>query len=135
MNTIARTITLLALCATGASAQPFTMTWFTIDGGTSEIASGAGYTLAASIAQPDAMDAVMTGGPFTLRGGFWSAFAPTAAGCPADLDGDGDADADDFFLYLDAFATGNTGVCDLDADGDCDADDFFGYLDQFSQGC
>ncbi len=55
--------------------------------------------------------------------------------CAADLDGDGDADADDFFLYLDAFATGNTGVCDLDADGDCDADDFFGYLDQFSQGC
>lgn len=56
-------------------------------------------------------------------------------GCAADLDGDGDADADDFFDFLDAFASGNTGVCDIDGDGDCDADDFFQYLDLFAQGC
>ncbi len=56
-------------------------------------------------------------------------------GCAADLDGDGDADADDFFDYLDAFATGNVGVCDIDGDGDCDADDFFGFLDLFATGC
>ncbi len=59
----------------------------------------------------------------------------TEAGCAADLDGDGDADADDFFLYLDAFATGDVGACDVDADDDCDADDFFGYLDLFAQAC
>ncbi len=60
---------------------------------------------------------------------------PDCFTCPADLDGDGDADADDFFLYLDAFAAGNQGVCNLDGDGDCDADDFFAYLDLFAQGC
>lgn len=57
------------------------------------------------------------------------------AGCEPDLDGDGDTDADDFFLYLDAFATGNLAVCDVDGDGDCDADDFFAYLDLFALGC
>ncbi len=56
-------------------------------------------------------------------------------GCAADLDGDEDADADDFFAYLDAFASGDFGVCDIDGDEDCDADDFFGYLDLFAQGC
>ena len=56
-------------------------------------------------------------------------------GCAADLDGDNDADADDFFAYLDAFASGDLGICDIDEDGDCDADDFFAYLDLFAQGC
>ncbi|MFG0326853.1 MAG: GC-type dockerin domain-anchored protein [Phycisphaerales bacterium JB037] len=79
--------------------------------------------------------------------------------CPADLTGssdpndpsygvpDGDADGDDFFFYLDAFSSGNLGVCDLTGssdpndpsfglpDGDCDGDDFFFYLELFAQGC
>ncbi len=59
----------------------------------------------------------------------------TDADCAADLDGDNDTDADDFFAYLDAFASGDFGVCDIDGDEDCDADDFFGYLDLFAQGC
>ncbi len=64
------------------------------------------------------------------------AFLMTAIeSCGADLDGDGDADADDFFSYLDAFASGDLGVCDVDGDQDCDADDFFGYLDVFAAGC
>ncbi len=58
-----------------------------------------------------------------------------ALACPADVDGDGDADADDFFLFLDAFNSGDLGVCDVDGDGDCDGDDFFAYLDRFSQAC
>ncbi len=56
-------------------------------------------------------------------------------GCAADLTGDGQADSDDFFAFLDAFASGDLGVCDIDGDGDCDADDFFGYLDLFALGC
>ncbi len=54
---------------------------------------------------------------------------------PANLNGDCCLDSEDFFLYLDAFAGGDLGVCDCDEDGDCDADDFFCFLDQFAQGC
>ncbi len=56
------------------------------------------------------------------------------ATCAADLTGDGQADSDDFFLFLDAFTSGDAGICDLDGDGDCDAADFFAYLDLFT-GC
>ncbi len=64
-----------------------------------------------------------------------AAYLFSASSCPADLDGDNDADADDFFLYLDAFATGDTDICDLNNDADCDAEDFFAYLDLFAAGC
>ncbi len=133
MNRIA--CILIALCAASASAQPFSMTWFTVDGGVSETSTGAGFSFQGTVGQPDAMDQVMTGGGFSLQGGFWANFGEGDPGCGADLDGDGDADADDFFDYLDAFAGGNLAVCDIDQDGDCDADDFFGYLDLFAQGC
>jgi len=123
-----------AAIAPAALAQPFSMAWFTIDGGAQQTAGGGTFVLDASIGQPDAMNTVMTGGTFSLQGGFWSAFTEGDAGCPADIDGDGDADAGDFFAYLDLFAAGDPGA-DLDGDGDIDADDFFMYLDFFSQGC
>ncbi len=135
MNKKVLSLVLVAALAAPAAAQPFTMNWFTVDGGAQETSTGAGFSLQGSIGQPDAMDLVMVGGGFSLQGGFWSNFGEGDPGCPADLDGDGDADADDFFAYLDAFAGGNLPVCDIDNDGDCDADDFFGYLDRFAQGC
>ncbi len=52
------------------------------------------------------------------------------ATAPADLDGDADIDAEDFFLYLDAFASGDL-IADFDQDGDQDAEDFFAFLDAF----
>ncbi len=81
----------------------------------------------------DPVTGVGEGDPIPSRG--IATLTPCDSGCAADIDGDGDADADDFFAYLDAFASGDLGVCDIDTDADCDADDFFGYLDLFAQGC
>lgn len=58
-----------------ASAQTFTLDWFTIDGGGGSI-SGGGYTLDGTVGQPDA--ATLSGGGYTLEGGFWSAFVEEA---------------------------------------------------------
>lgn len=59
----------LALIAPAlAQAQSFAVDWFTIDsgGGTS---SGGTYSLSGTIGQPDA--GRLTGGSYTLEGGFW----------------------------------------------------------------
>lgn len=65
------------------AAQPFTIDWHTIDGGGGTSTFGQ-YTLSGTIGQPDA--GPMTGGNYTLQGGFWSAYvavqtpgAPTLA--------------------------------------------------------
>ncbi len=54
-----------------ARAQ-FAVDWYTIDGG-GGASTGGVYALTGTIGQPDA--GVMSGGPFTLQGGFWSILA------------------------------------------------------------
>jgi hypothetical protein len=53
----------------GASAQNYSIDWYSIDGG-GGTSSGGPYTIAGSIGQPDA--GVMAGGNYSLTGGFWS---------------------------------------------------------------
>ena len=54
-----------------ALAEPlgFNLSWWTVDGG-GGISSGGVYSLSATIGQPDAGS--LSGGEFTLAGGFWS---------------------------------------------------------------
>ena len=59
---------LLACVATLAWAQ-YDISWYTVDGGGGMQAMGGPYTLGGTIGQPDA--GVMTGGTFSLTGGFW----------------------------------------------------------------
>jgi hypothetical protein len=67
---------ILLLPAT-TSAQSYAVDWFTIDGG-GGLSAGGGYSLAGSVGQADA-GLTMSGGDFTMTGGFWSiAAAPTA---------------------------------------------------------
>jgi hypothetical protein len=47
----------------------YTLDWWTVDGGGQTEPDGIGYTLSASIGQPDAD--VWSGGSYTLSGGFW----------------------------------------------------------------
>jgi len=58
----------LSLCTFNVSAQTYTIDWFTIDGG-GGTSTGGVYTVSGTIGQPDAGH--MSGGNFTVDGGFW----------------------------------------------------------------
>ena len=79
---LALAVALLA-CATalaqGGDAPPsapdatYSLDWATVDGGGGRSVGG-GYTLSGTAGQPDAGPSagVMSGGPYTLVGGFWA---------------------------------------------------------------
>ncbi len=52
-----------------ATAQNYSIDWFSIDGG-GGTSTGSVYSVSGTIGQPDA--GIMSGGNFTLVGGFWS---------------------------------------------------------------
>ena len=62
----------LALLAATASAQNYSIDWYTIDGG-GGTSTGSVYSVSGTIGQPDA--GRMTGGPYALEGGFWGIIA------------------------------------------------------------
>ena len=64
---------LLLTPALVASAQNYTLDWYSMDGGGGSSAGGA-YAVHGTIGQPDASPA-MTGGNFSLTSGFWSIVA------------------------------------------------------------
>ena len=71
MNTRSKTVSgslLWMLLATAAQAQNYAITWYTVDGGGGTSTNGV-YTVSGTIGQPDA--GTLTGGNFTLQGGFW----------------------------------------------------------------
>ena len=109
--------------------------WFSVDGGGAGIDGGSvggSYTLSGTIGQPDARNEAMTGGSYSLVGGFWVAPVPS---CYPDLDGDGDVDGIDFLTFSLCFngslrppqsgcATLNA---DLNGDNDVDGNDFITF--------
>ena len=68
----------VALAATAAFAlapAPFTLDWFTVDGGGAMRSTGGGFELSGTIGQSDAT-APLAGEGFQLTGGFWFALVP-----------------------------------------------------------
>jgi hypothetical protein len=63
-----------------ASAQNYS-DWHTIDGG-GGTSTGGVFAVSGSIGQPDANSQPMTGGNFSLTGGFWSLLALQTPGAP-----------------------------------------------------
>jgi hypothetical protein len=63
-----------------ASAQNYSIDWFTVDGG-GGTSTGGIYSMSGTIGQPDASGA-MTGGGYSLTGGFWSLLAVQRPGAP-----------------------------------------------------
>ena len=70
----------LFICCAAAQSQTFSIDWFSIDGG-SGTSTGGVYSVSGTIGQTDA--GRMSGGNFTLDGGFWAIVAVQTPGGPA----------------------------------------------------
>lgn len=80
MKTLLFTL-ILGASAVAASAQNYSIDWFTIDGG-GGTSTGSVYSVSGTIGQPDA-GGPMTGGNYSLTGGFWVLpFAVQTEGAP-----------------------------------------------------
>jgi len=79
VNALAILVIVLGRC-TVTSAE-FALDWSTIDagGGTS---TGGVYAVSGTIGQPEATTTTLTGGPYSLAGGFWSIIAIPTPGAP-----------------------------------------------------
>ncbi len=64
---------ILALGLPAALAQSYSLSWFTLDGG-GGVSTGGVFAVNGTVGQPDA--GVMTGGNFSLAGGFWGVVIP-----------------------------------------------------------
>jgi hypothetical protein len=115
-----RRIVLIALAAAfplRAAAQPYDLSWHTIDGGGHMVSTGGGFELGGTIGQCDAgpADTAMTGGSFSLVGGFWPGVA-AACGCPGDMTGDGRRDGGDIQQFVTCLVSAGACSC-ADMDG------------------
>jgi hypothetical protein len=64
-----------------ATAQNYSVDWFSMDGGAGTSVGGV-YSLSGTIGQHDANQRPITGGNFSLSGGFWSLFAVQTLNAP-----------------------------------------------------
>ena len=64
-----------------ANAQSYSIDWHTLDGG-GATSTGGMYSVTGTLGQPDAALTLMTGGNFSLTGGFWALFAVQTPGAP-----------------------------------------------------
>lgn len=122
--------------AAAAGAQTWTIPWNSIDCGGAMFATGGTFQLGSTIGQADA--GTMSGGSWTLEGGFWAAATSTPATCPGDVNGDRQVNLTDLAILLAHFGTpsGQTRATgDLDADGDVDLSDLSQLLAHFGGVC
>ena len=68
---------LLAGSSLAQSGGGYDLTWNTVDGGGGTFSTGGGYRLGGTAGQPDA--GMLSGGPYTLGGGFWGGGPVTVA--------------------------------------------------------
>jgi hypothetical protein len=64
---------LLSSVARAQSGGGYDLSWNTVDGGGATWSEGGGYALGGTVGQPDA--GVLSGGGYTLAGGFWGGAA------------------------------------------------------------
>jgi len=128
MNRVAIRVVVAAFGVGGvgssALAQPFTLDWYTVDGG-GGTSTGGLFEVSGTIGQPDA--GVMSGGNFTLTGGFWVFGAGGGpAPCDPDVNCDGSPDQGDVACMILAIAGDLSCICqdpDFNLDGSADQGD------------
>jgi hypothetical protein len=121
-----------AIALAGPSGGSFEITWYTIDAGGTSNASGGVFSLSGTIGQPDA-GPVMTGGNFSLSGGFWPG-VQNAPDCPGDLTGDGMLNFFDVSAFLQAYNAMDP-VADFNNDGMFNFFDVSAFLQAYNAGC
>lgn len=124
------------LLAASASADSLDITWHSIDGGGTTLCTGGAFELGGTIGQPDA--STLTGGPFTVVGGFWAVSLGGVCNLPGDLNQNGSVDLSDLSSLLANFgvASGATYAGgDVDLDGDVDLTDLSALLAVFGTNC
>lgn len=107
----------LCLCTPAALAQ-FALDWHTVDGG-GGTSTGGTYSLSGTIGQPDA--GVMSGGTFSLVGGFWGGVGG-AGGLIGDMNCDGALTVSDiagFVLAVTSYINGCDTYIQTYPDCDC----------------
>ena len=129
MNRLLTASILAAALAPAASAQPYAITSFTVDGGGGEL-TGTTYTLRGTIGQPDA--GTLAGTTYAVRGGFW--FEAAGDACPADCDANGMLTLDDVDCFITAFF-GSGPEADCDGNGMLTLDDVDCFVGSFLAGC
>jgi hypothetical protein len=129
--TVLAAATLLTAAARAQSGGGYELTWWTIDGGGVTFATGGTFNLGGTVGQPDASNA-LTGGTYSLTGGFWFTPCITSNG-----DVDGNICVDDADLLTVLFNFGLTGLnpADLNCDGTVDDADLLTVLFNFGSGC
>jgi len=114
-----------------AHAQPFSIDWYTIDGG-GGTSSGGSFVLSGTIGQPDA--GVLSGGAFTVYGGFWYPGAAAPPACDGDLNQDGNVDQSDVDCLISIVAGDPTCLelagfdADFNRDGNVDQGDIDAFI-------
>jgi hypothetical protein len=147
------TITVCGLLATALAAPAaaqvdsgFDLSWNRIAGG-GGTATGDGFQLSATIGQHEAGQ--LTGGDFTLNGGFWGIGATVNQPCYANCDGSTTPpilNVEDFICFINRFADATQLpqsqqlVHYANCDGSTTApilnvEDFICFINRFAQGC
>ena len=129
--TLAALGTLPGVVLAGPSGGSFEITWYTIDAGGVHSAAGGDFELSGTVGQPDA-GGPMTGGSFSLTGGFWPGVSTTV--CPADINGDGVVNFFDVSAFLQAFNS-QQAPGDFNNDGSFNFFDVSAFLLAFTAGC
>jgi hypothetical protein len=80
MKTLIPSLIALSLLALAAHAQSYNIDWHKVSGG-GGASTGGVYSVSGTLGQPDA-SGEMTGGNYSLTGGFWSLYAVQTPGAP-----------------------------------------------------
>jgi len=108
----------------------YDLSWNTVDGG-GGTSSGGAYTLAGTIGQPDA-GVAMTGGAYSVVGGFWPGAGPAANTCPSDIaplpSGDGIVNAADLLAVINSWGACPGCPSDINQDNIVNAADLLAVI-------
>ncbi len=119
-------IILFLIAAMAPSGPTYDLSWHTIDGG-GGLSMGGAYDLQGVIGQHDAGAVALTGGTFSLSGGFLAHAGGPA--CPADTDNSGTVNVTDLLQLLGAWGTCPQPCSpDINTDGNVNVTDLLALL-------